>query len=91
MAEKKKRPEPDDAGPLSFEAAMEQLETIVQELEQGELPLSRSLARYEQGVKCLKHCYRLLEEAERKIELLSGVDADGNPITKPLSDEATMP
>jgi exodeoxyribonuclease VII small subunit len=51
--------------------------------------LSDALARYEQGVKHLKGCQQLLERAERKIELLSGVDADGNPITQPF-DEAEV-
>ena len=34
----------------------------------------------------MRHCYQLLEGAERKIELLSGVDADGNPVSVPLED-----
>jgi exodeoxyribonuclease VII small subunit len=37
-------------------------------------------------VKHLKGCQQLLEHAERKIEVLSGVDADGNPITKPFEE-----
>ena len=49
---------------------------IVGELESGKLGLSDALARYEQGVKHLKACQQLLERAERKIELLSGVDAE---------------
>ena len=48
--------------------------------------LSDALARYEEGVKHLKGCQQLLETAERKIELLSGVDAEGNPITKPFEE-----
>ena len=52
------------------------------ELESGKLGLSDALARYEEGVRHLKGCQHLLEMAERKIELLSGVDADGNPITE---------
>jgi exodeoxyribonuclease VII small subunit len=58
------------------------LEKIVAELESGKLGLSDALARYEEGVKHLKGCQQLLELAERKIELLSGVDAEGNPITE---------
>ena len=68
--------------PRSFEESLEELEKIVAELESGKLGLSDALARYEEGVKHLKGCQRLLEMAERKIELLSGVDADGNPITE---------
>ena len=70
----------------SFEESLDELEKIVAELESGKLGLSDALARYEQGVKHLKACQQLLERAERKIELLSGVDADGNPITQPFDE-----
>src|SRR6476661_2857171 len=70
----------------SFEESLEELEKIVAELESGKLGLSDALARYEEGVKHLKGCQRLLQMAERKIELLSGVDADGNPITEPFEE-----
>jgi exodeoxyribonuclease VII small subunit len=66
----------------SFEDSLKELEKIVAELEGGKLGLSDALARYEEGVRHLKGCQQLLEMAERKIELLSGVDADGNPITE---------
>jgi exodeoxyribonuclease VII small subunit len=70
----------------SFESALEELEAIVAELEGGKLGLSDALARYEQGVKHLKSCHQWLKQAERKIELLSGVDAQGNPITEAFDD-----
>jgi exodeoxyribonuclease VII small subunit len=70
----------------SFEEALEQLEGIVHQLEEGQIGLSEALAQYEKGVKLLRQCYGLLERAERRIELLSGVDADGNPVTTPLDD-----
>ena len=70
----------------SFEDSLGELEKIVAELESGKLGLSEALARYEEGVKHLKGCQQLLEMAERKIELLSGVDAEGNPITEPFDD-----
>ena len=60
----------------SFEESLGELEKIVAELESGKLGLSDALARYEEGVKHLKGCQQLLEMAERKIELLSGVDAE---------------
>jgi exodeoxyribonuclease VII small subunit len=85
MAKKKPTAREECAG--SFEESLEELEKIVAELESGKLGLSDALARYEQGVKHLKACQQLLERAERKIELLSGVDAEGNPITEPF-DEA---
>lgn len=70
--------------PGTFEQSLAELEKIVHELEDGELGLADSLARYEQGVKHLKHCYQLLQSAERKIDLLTGVTDDGAPITQPL-------
>jgi exodeoxyribonuclease VII small subunit len=68
----------------SFEHALTELEAIMHELEEGKLGLAEGLARYERGVGLLKQCYELLSHAERRIELLCGVDADGNPITQPF-------
>jgi len=65
-----------------FEQALQQLETIVHALEDGRLGLDDSLARYERGIHLLKHCHQLLERAERKIEMLCGIDAEGNPVTE---------
>ena len=69
---------------------MSELEQIVRQLEEGQLGLADSLARYEQGVKRLKECYQLLERAERRIELLERVDADGEPVTRPFDAQATI-
>lgn len=71
----------------SFEESLGELEAIVGELESGKLGLADALARYEQGVKHLKSCHQLLERAERKIELLSGVDADGKEVTEPFDEQ----
>ena len=71
----------------SFEDSLKELEKVVAELESGKLGLSDALTRYEEGVRHLKGCQQLLESAERKIELLSGLDADGNPITERFADE----
>lgn len=73
----------------TFEQALDRLEKIVQRLEGGQLALSESLAQYEHGVKYLQYCYRQLERAERKIELLSGVDAEGRVKSQPF-DESDM-
>ena len=53
-----------------FEEHLAELESIVEELESGELSLDGSLARYEEGVKRLKKCYELLRAAETKVQLL---------------------
>ncbi len=82
----KPKPQPGDREQPSFEEALAQLEGIVRHLEEGELGLDEALARYEDGVKLLRRCQQLLEQAERRIELLSGVDAEGNPISTPFED-----
>ena len=68
-----------DAASPSFEEALAELDAIVHDLEEGQTGLAEALARYEQGVGLLKRCYGLLERAERRIELLTGIDAQGNP------------
>jgi exodeoxyribonuclease VII small subunit len=74
----------------AFEESLAELEAIVHDLEEGQLGLAESLARYEEGVRHLKHCYQILEAAERKIELLMGVAEDGSALTAPFdeSDES---
>jgi exodeoxyribonuclease VII small subunit len=84
------REKPSMAEPPSFEQALSSLEEIVRDLEDGRLGLAELLARYEEGVKLLRQCHELLVRAERKIELLTGVDATGNPVTEAFDDEATF-
>ena len=73
---------------LSFEQALAELETVVDELEEGEIGLAEGLTRYEQGVKLLKECYQMLEQAQNRIELLSRVDADGRISSEPFDEQA---
>lgn len=68
----------------SFERSLAELEAVVHDLEEGQLGLAEALARYEQGINHLKRCYQLLEAAERKIELLTGISEDGTPCTEPF-------
>ena len=68
----------------TFEEAMAGLEEIVRALEAGDVSLEDALARYESGVGLLKHCYAQLRQAEQRILLLSGEDADGRPATQPF-------
>lgn len=58
--------------PASFEAALAELESIVQTMEQGNAPLEASLAAYERGAALLRHCQEALSAAEQKIRLLEG-------------------
>lgn len=55
---------------LSFEDALNQLESIVDAMESGEVPLAELMARFEEGTKLLKLCETRLKDAELKIELL---------------------
>lgn len=86
MAKKKTDAADDGVNDLTFEGSLERLEEIVAQLEGGQLGLSESLARYEEGIKYLKFCYQQLERAERKIELLSGVDSEGRPVVQPFAE-----
>lgn len=54
----------------TFEASLEALEHIVRELEQGDLPLEKSLELFEQGIRLSRECQDRLSQAERRIEIL---------------------
>ncbi len=54
----------------SFEEAINSLEKLIEELEQGDLPLEEALKKFEEGVKLIKYCNKQLDEAEQKIELI---------------------
>jgi len=60
-----------DTSIKDFEAAIVELDSIVKKLEEGDLPLEQSLALYERGVHLSRFCHARLEEAERRIEILS--------------------
>ncbi len=68
-----------EAGAPSFEEATRRLAQIVAELESGDLPLDRSLALFEEGVRLARGAEQRLDRAERRIEELLGVDAQGKP------------
>ena len=55
---------------MKFEAALAELEAIVQSMEGGRLPLEESIATYRRGSELLKHCQQQLSDAERKIQVL---------------------
>jgi len=77
-----------DSGPQpSFEDALRRLETIVEELEGGELSLEDSIARYEEGMRLSRRLTQQLDEAEKRIERLVE-NADGSTETVPLEPEA---
>jgi len=73
----KAAPPPD--APLTFEAGLQQLETIVKEMESGELPLERALELFERGMKLSDLCRKQLEEAETRVEILMKRAGDVQP------------
>lgn len=66
---------------------MTELDKIVQQLESGDVALDDSLKLYEKGVALIHACHQQLNGAQRKLEILSGLDENGNPITQPMEDE----
>ncbi len=60
----------DEIEQLTYEAAYQQLEALVAQMESGELPLDASVALYERGQNLAAHCQALLEAAELKIRLV---------------------
>ncbi len=73
-----------DIKAMSFEAALAELEKIVQDLERGEVALEESIRRYERGEALKEHCATLLQAAENKVEKIR-LSRDGKPVgTEPL-------
>ena len=61
----------------SFEEALTELETIVDAIESGDVPLEQSIEKYADGIKLIKQCRTILDQAEKKIQLLSkGTDGE---------------
>lgn len=65
-------PTPAVDSPASFEAALQELEAIVQAMEAGSAQLEDSLVAYERGVALLRHCQETLTAAESRIRILEG-------------------
>ena len=68
---------------MKFEDALKKLEAIVDKLERGDLPLEASLKAFEEGVKLSRICTKMLDDAEKKIEILMK-DEDGKLKTEPF-------
>ncbi len=76
---------------IKFEDALARLEQIVDTLEAGNLPLEESLKAFEEGVGLARRCARYLEEAEKRIELLTKDEAGllrADPFTWAEDDQA---
>ncbi|MFZ3375109.1 MAG: exodeoxyribonuclease VII small subunit [Chthoniobacterales bacterium] len=77
---------------LNFEGAMDRLETIVEQMESGKLPLEDLIVRYEEGMNLVKICQERLASAEQKIEMIARSSA-GKVIVKAFeaTQEPTAP
>jgi exodeoxyribonuclease VII small subunit len=72
---------------MTFEAALKELETIVSQLERGDVPLAESVAIYERGEALKNRCAELLKEAEARVEKIR-LSPGGKPIgVQPLDLE----
>ncbi len=74
---------------ISFEEAYRQLETLVGSLESGQCELEDSLESYERGIALLRICRQKLAGVSRRVELLKGIDEQGEPVLEQL-DETTL-
>jgi exodeoxyribonuclease VII small subunit len=73
-----------DVKKLSFERAIEELESIVKRLEDGKVPLEESIAIYERGESLKRRCEELLRQAEARVDKIT-TDAAGQAVgTEPL-------
>ncbi len=81
---------PANKPPASFEAALQELETLVQSLEGGGAPLEASLQAYERGMALLAYCQDTLDQAEQKIHILDNgvLRAFATENGPPLGDQA---
>ena len=69
----------------TFEASLKELETIVKQLEEGDMPLEESLKLFETGVRLSRECRERLNNAERRIEVLMK-EADGSMSLEPIGE-----
>ncbi|TAL86485.1 MAG: exodeoxyribonuclease VII small subunit [Candidimonas sp.] len=70
--------------PQDFETALAELEALVAQMEDGQLPLEQSLAAYEKGVELARICQQRLDSAEQQVKVLQG------NLLKPLADTSGM-
>ena len=70
----------------SFEKALENLESIVEELEEGNLSLDETLKKFEEGIKLSRLCEKKLKQAQKKVSMLTR-DKDGNLKEAPFAEQ----
>jgi exodeoxyribonuclease VII small subunit len=68
-----------------FEDSLAELEKLVEQMEQGDIPLEESLKSFERGIKLTRTCQKSLQEAEQKVRVL--LEKNGQQTLEPFSDE----
>ena len=53
-----------------LEASLTEITTLIEQMEQGELSLEQSLNHFERGIKLIKHCQKILQDADQKVQIL---------------------
>jgi len=71
---------------MSFESALGELEAIVAQLEQGELPLEDSLKQFERGIGLVRANEQKLQHAEQKIQILQATDQNGTNVLQDFEE-----
>ena len=75
--------------PVDFERSLRELEALVERMEEGELSLEDSLQTYERGIRLSRLCQQALDEAEKRIEILTS--RDGRVDLEPFEPDEETP
>jgi exodeoxyribonuclease VII small subunit len=73
-----------DDKPIDFENALAELESLVERLERGDVPLDEALRTFERGVALTRHCQACLQAAQQKVEIL--LKRSGQPEVRPFEE-----
>jgi exodeoxyribonuclease VII small subunit len=72
---------------MTFEQALARLEKIVSEIEEGKVPLEKSIEKYAEGIALIKQCRAILASAESKVKLLTASEGQGLKVAGELDEE----
>lgn len=72
---------------FDFENALEELESLVTAMEEGELTLEESLLAFEKGIKLTRECQTALKQAEQKVQILVNENGDTEPLEIDVADD----
>ena len=73
---------------FDFEAALGRLETLITQMEQGQLPLEKSLENFEQGISLVRQCQSALKKAEQKVQIL--MEKSGEQVLTSYEDNSSQ-